>query len=80
MFQSMNGIYWVSNLEWCNITYNNKYSKAKKVGQYDTEDNLIKIWDSIREAERTLGYNFECLQGCCSGKYKTAYNFKWRYL
>lgn len=69
----------VDNLEWCTNAYNTRYSKAKKVLQYDLNDNLIKKWDSVRDIVRALGFNLECITGCCNGKYKTSHGYKWRY-
>jgi hypothetical protein len=52
------------------------------IKQYDLEMNLIKVWDSINEVKRELGFNSVGIIGCCKErkKYKTAYGFKWKYL
>lgn len=47
----------VSNLEWCNHTYNNRYSDIlsrprKKVSQYDINGNYIKTYKSVCDAQR----------------------------
>lgn len=84
----------VNNLEWCNYIYNNNYNfKSKKIGeklrngrlakkvlQYDLEGNLIKKWPSIQEIERKLGYKNQCISGCCLGKQKTSYGYRWEYI
>lgn len=58
---SMNNI--VSNLEWCNSTYNNNYGNCKrkiseansiKINQYDMDGNFIKQWLGINNIERCL--------------------------
>lgn len=69
----------VENLEWCDINYNNRYSKSKPVLQYDLKGNFIKEWESVRDIVRELGFNLECITGCCYKKYKTSHGFIWRY-
>ena len=54
---------------------------SKQVEQYDLNDNLIKVWGSLREITRETGFNRTGILGCCKERkrYKTAYGFKWRY-
>ena len=75
------------NLEWCTDDYNRHYGTAikrsvekrsKKVYQYDLEGNLIKEWDSTREAGRN-GYEAKNISACCLGKRKTHKGFIWSY-
>ena len=47
----------VENLEWCTQDYNNKYSKGKKVNQYDDKGNIIKTWSSVREIAEAMNFN-----------------------
>ena len=47
----------VENLEWCTQDYNNKYSKGKKINQYDDKGNIIKMWSSVREVAKTMKFN-----------------------
>lgn len=68
-----------TNLEWCDINYNNRYSKGKKVLQFDLDGKLVKEWECVRDIVRELGFNIECITGCCSGKYKISHNYIWRY-
>lgn len=70
----------VDNLEWCERQYNVDYSKAKQVGQYDLSGNLIKVWKSVREIERQLGFSNGHISACCRGIKKTASGFIWRYI
>lgn len=67
------------NLEWCDRQYNNEYSQAKQVEQYDLNGNLIATWKSLAEAERQLGFDKRHISACCLGKRKTAYGFIWKY-
>ena len=68
-----------SNLEWCDVNYNNRYSKAKKVLQFDLNGNFIKEWECVRDIVRELGFNIESITGCCSKKYKKSNGYIWRY-
>jgi hypothetical protein len=48
----------------------------KKVYQYNLKGNLIKIWDSIKEAKIETGADID---GCLKGKTKIAGNSIWKY-
>lgn len=56
---------------------------SKTVGQFSKETGeLIKIWKSTKEIERTLGYDNGCISACCR-HYKnqyTMYGYVWRYI
>ena len=79
----------VCNLEWCERQYNNQYGTKNKRGaenrgikvvQIDIDTNkIINTFSSMREVARTTGFLFSSIQGCCTGKYKQAYGYKWRY-
>jgi hypothetical protein len=45
------------------------------IEQYDLQNNFIKEWPSIAEAERQIGGD---IQACCKGKQKTAGGFIWK--
>lgn len=51
---------------------------AKKVGQYNIDDELIKVWDCITEACKELDIQVSSVSFCISGKYKTAGGYKWK--
>ena len=62
----------------------NKHGKdhhcSKKVCQYDKEMNLIKIWDSIKDASVKLKIDSSAITKCCKGKkYKSVGGFIWKY-
>lgn len=40
---------------------------------------VIKVWDSMNDIQRSLGFNQANISACCSGRQKTAYGFKWKY-
>lgn len=69
----------VDNLEWCTYEYNNNYSKAKPVLQYDLLGNLIREWPSGVKVEEELGIHQQSISMCCLGRYKSAGNFVWRF-
>lgn len=56
----------------------NNPSKSKQVGQYTLEGELVKIWCSMREAERN-GFNKGAVSVCCNGKLKKHKGFIWKY-
>ena len=60
----------------------NSKKQAKKIAQYDLDNNLIKIWNSSREIERIKKYNHSNIIQCCKNRYGylSAYGFYWRYL
>ncbi len=83
-----------NNLEWCTIRENSQHrnrtglSKArygkdnhlsKEVIQYDLKMNEISRYGSTREAQRMTGYKQTYISACCLGKYRTAYNYIWKY-
>ena len=53
--------------------------KSKQVTQYDMDGTLIKEWDSIREASKTLKINLTSIWKCCKNRQKTAGGFIWKY-
>lgn len=78
------------NLEWCTFKYNINYGtlrerQAKKCGkkilQIDKNGNLVKCWDSIREAGRTLGLHAGTISKCCNKNIycKTCGGYIWRF-
>ena len=76
------------NLEWCTVKYNINYGThtkrsaekhSKTVYQYDLEGNLIKEWDSTREAGRN-GFSSSHISSCCLGKAKTHKGYIWSYI
>lgn len=52
---------------------------AKKTYQYDLDGNLIKVWNSVKEASTTLKLKSGNIASCCSGRLKTAYGFIWKH-
>ena len=79
----------VENLEWCDVTYNNNFGtrnqkvakyRCKPVLQFTKEGELVKEWDSAKEAVLKAGFNKDCISQCCAGKIKShrGYIFKFK--
>ena len=69
----------VENLEWCTVSYNKRYSVAKKIEQYDLDGKYIKTWNCIRDVEEELNIKNNNLDHCLKKRNKTAGGFIWRY-
>lgn len=67
----------VNNLEWCDRTYNVRYSHSKPVLQYDLKGNFIKEWECMVDAVKF--YNDKNISAVCRGKQKTCKGYIWRY-
>ena len=48
-----------------------------RVAQYTKSGELIKIWDSQKEASEVTGIAQPSISHCCHGKLKTAGGFRW---
>lgn len=81
----------MDNLEWCTYSHNVRHSiddlgnhpkkwKAKPVEQMTLEGKPIETWESAWEIQRKLGYCQVAISKCCTGKMKTAYGYKWRFV
>lgn len=69
----------VENLEWCTVEYNNRYSNAIKIVQYDMSGNPVAEWDAISDAARETGINLSNIAQCCRGFRKSAGSYIWKY-
>lgn len=78
----------VENLEWVSRSFNTLYgdspkkianSKKKSIIQLTLQNEVVKIWESAKEVEDTLGFNKGHLGEVCSGKHKTAYGYLWKF-
>lgn len=83
-----------NNLEFCTAQYNSTYRDAhikrglkhrnnlvnsKKVYQLDENENIIKEFPSMAEANRQLGTNHTSIYACINGRQKHAFGYKWKY-
>lgn len=69
----------VENLEWCDDTYNKRYSQARRVIQYDIYGNQIKCWDTISDIETELGFATTNICKCCKGQIKSSNGYIFLY-
>lgn len=52
---------------------------SKKVIQKSMEGKIIKIWDSLQDIKRELGFTPSNICRCCQGSVKRIGGFKWEY-
>ena len=57
-----------------------QHRNGKKVGQYDKQGNLIKIYNSALEASKETGVSNANIGSVCKGKRKTAGNYYWKFI
>ena len=76
----------VNNLEWCtklyNCNYGNRNKKVahfKKINQYDLNNNFIKQWNSIKEANEITNICRASISSCLRKITKQAGGYIWRY-
>ncbi len=71
------GYIWIYEGEEIPSKYTTKTSRP--IIQYDLYMNLINEFVSISQAARETNSKANCIQMCCSGKYKSSNNYIWRY-
>lgn len=54
-------------------------SQKVKISQYDINGNLIRIWESISDIQRELGYFSSNICKCCKGKINSYKGYVWKY-
>lgn len=59
---------------------NHSSSVRISIVQYDLDNKLIGIWESVKQASEILGIDRSNITKCCKGKYKTCNGYKWKYL
>ena len=60
---------------------NGRYKYDQKVGQYDKEGNLIKIWDDCCEASTSTGISHKYILGRCKTENNKTYKgFIWKFV
>lgn len=75
----------VNNLEWVTDSENKfhawknlpRKSLKRKVYQISKDNQIIKEWESIKEAQNSLKITH--ISECCRGKYKTSGGYVWKY-
>ena len=59
-------------------TYNGK-NRSKKVLQYDLNNNLLRVFDTIKDAAEAVHGKNNGISCCARGVQKTAYGYIWKY-
>lgn len=54
-------------------------SVTRNVEQYDLDGNLLKVWESVKEAAEATGINKSSIRTCIYGSTRTAGGYVWRY-
>lgn len=57
-----------------------KVKKKPKIGQYDLNNNLLNVFETISQAGRITNTSISNISEVCKGKRKTANNFIWKYI
>ena len=47
----------------------------RAVDQYDRQGNFIRRWESMREIEKELNYNYTAISECARKRRQIAYNY-----
>lgn len=53
--------------------------RHRRVKQIDQSGNVIGIYNSIKEAAKSIGMSGTAISNCCRGKTKTCHGYKWEY-
>ena len=86
----------VENLEWCSridnvhhgtaierrVAKQTNGKKSKKIAQYSMNMELLKVFPSLAEVKRQLGFAPANISKCANGNksYSHAYGYKWKYV
>lgn len=66
--------------ELVNNANNKLHHRNRKVDQYDLNDNYIKTFNTLREAQNSIGCkSMSSIVNACTGRSKTAGGYKWKY-
>lgn len=72
----------VSNLRWVTASENQRHSahqKSCQVKQFDKNGNLMRIWNSLSQIEKELGYFKQNISNACKGKLRYSHGYMWEY-
>ena len=78
----------VSNLEWCDYSYNTNYgTRTKRAKEKRFSDRFVvinldtgEVYKTPKDASRATGIHNDSISRVCKGKSKTAGGYRWRYL
>lgn len=79
--KTFDGYIWIFKEDYSNLNINDRQKtyKVTPVEQYDKNNNYLKTFDSIAEAQKYLGIKESHISDCCSGKRKTDHGYIWKY-
>lgn len=78
----------IENLEWCTHQQNMQHAslnnlvnrgKTTRIKQLTLNNEVVKVYKSIREAARETGICRDSITKCLKGKQQQCNNFKWKY-
>lgn len=74
----------IQNLEWCSAKYNSNYgTRTQRISDFFSKSVICvetgKIYHSLMQIEREMGFSCSNLSNVCNGKRKTCGGFHWRY-
>ena len=73
-----------SNLEWCDMAYNNAYgtrmTKVRKKVNQMLDGVVVATYNSISEAAVAVGKDTGAISKCCRGIYKTCGGYEWTFV
>lgn len=77
----VSNLYWGTDLENSRQAWRDGLIKTKKsVAQVDVNGNIIRIFDSVRGAERETGISQANISACATGKIKTSGGYVWQFM
>lgn len=78
---SCGGFKWIYSEDYLKSFNNNEINiKSFKINQINpTNNEVIKTWDSVKQASEELHIDSTGITHCLSGRYKTSGGFKWSY-
>lgn len=62
------------------IKTDNKPPNAQRVGMFDDNGNLLRVYESMRDAAKDVGGHYTNISACCRGKVGHASGFVWKYI
>ena len=63
----------------CSIACKRRFYDTRPIIQLSLTGEVIREWNSVREAERELNLPHGGITACCRGRQHTSHNFIWRY-
>ncbi len=78
--KSSNGYQWRYRDDGEDIEPLSNFHRFAKIGQYDKDGTLIKIYESAVEASKAVDGDNSAIRKCCNGKLKTYKGYFWKFI